>query len=92
MQLKKGEVVSIASGVWEGYGRTGPFVVARDFDLEAFIDKVRATIDEDWKVSGLMYEIPRMLLAQGFISKFPCRRVFLGAWNEFDLGEESEDL
>lgn len=92
MQLKKGDIVSIASGVWEGYNRTGPFIVERDFDLAAFIDAARATIDEDWEVSGLMYEIPRTLLAQGFISKHPCRRIFLGAWNEFDLDEESEDL
>lgn len=39
-----------------------------------------------------MHEIPRMLLAQGFISKLPCRNLYLGAWNEFDLGEETEDL
>lgn len=61
MQLKKGEVISIASGVYDGYGRAGPFVVERDFDLEAFIDSARATVAEDWEVGGLMYEIPRML-------------------------------
>ena len=92
MVMKAGEVVCIASGIFEGYDRTGPFVVVQDFDLEAFIDEVRTTIDETWEVSGLMHEIPRMLLAQGFISKLPCRNIYLGAWNEFDLGEESEDL
>ena len=92
MVMKAGEVISIASGIYEGYDRAGPFVVAQDFDFEAFIDKARATIEEPWEVSGLMYEIPRMLLAQGFISKLPCRSIYLGAWNEFDLGEEGEDL
>jgi hypothetical protein len=92
MVMKAGEVVCIASGVYEGYDKAGPFVVVQDFDLEAFIDEARTTIDEPWEVSGLMHEIPRMLLAQGFISKLPCRNIYLGAWNEFDLGEESEDL
>ena len=38
MVMKAGEVVCIASGVYEGYDKTGPFVVVHDFDLEAFID------------------------------------------------------
>jgi len=78
MIMRAGEVVCIASGVYEGYDKTGPFVVVQDFDLEAFIDEVRTTIDETWEVSGLMHEIPRMLLAQGFISKLPCRNILPG--------------
>lgn len=36
--MKAGEVVCIASSIFEGYDNTGPFVVVQDFDLEAFID------------------------------------------------------
>jgi len=92
MVRKAGEVVCIASGIYEGYDKAGPFIVVQDFDLQAFIDEARTTIDEPSEVSGLMHEIPRMLLAQGFISKLPCRKIYLGSWNEFDLGEESDDL
>lgn len=53
MVMKAGEVISIASGIYEGYDRAGPFVVAQDLDFEAFIDKARTTIEEPWEVSGL---------------------------------------
>jgi hypothetical protein len=53
------------------------------FDLDEFIDKARATISEQWEVSGLMYEIPRLLLAQGLITKMACRRIYLGGINDF---------
>lgn len=92
MVVKAGEVISIASGIYEGYDRAGPFVFAQDFDFEAFIDKARATIEEPWEVSGLMYEIPRMLLAQGLITKMACRRIYLGGIRDFELGEEKEDF
>lgn len=46
MVMKVGDVISIASGIYEGYDKTGPFVVAQNFDFEAFIDKARATIEE----------------------------------------------
>lgn len=58
MVMKAGEVICIASGIYEGYDRTGPFIVARDFDLEAFVDKVKAAVEEPWEISGLMYEHP----------------------------------
>lgn len=92
MVMKAGEVISIASGIYEGYDRAGPFIVVQDFDLEEFIDKARATISEQWEVLGLMYEIPRMLLAQGLITKMACRRIYLGGINDFELGEEKEDF
>lgn len=90
MILKAGEVISIASGIYEGYDRAGPFIVVRDFDLEAFIDQNKAALKEPWEVSGLMYEIPRMLLSQGLISIMPCRKIYLGGLGEFELGEEKE--
>lgn len=92
MVMKASEVICIASGIYEGYDRTGPFIVAQDFDLEAFIDKAKATVEELWEISGLMYEIPRMLLAQGLITKMPCRSIYLGAIGDFELGEEKEDF
>jgi hypothetical protein len=92
MVMKAGEVICIASGIYEGYDRTGPFIVTRDFDLEAFVDEAKATVEEPWELSGLMYEIPRILLAQGLITKMPCRRVYLGSIGDFELGEEKEDF
>ncbi|WP_282349017.1 hypothetical protein [Pseudomonas sp. PS01301] len=92
MVMKAGEVICIASGIYEGCDRTGPFIVAQDFDLEAFIDKAKATVEEPWEISGLMYEIPRMLLAQVLITKMPCRSIYLGAIGDFELGEEKEDF
>jgi hypothetical protein len=88
MVMKVGDVISIASSIYEGYDRTGPFIVAQDFDLETFIYDARASIDGSWALSGVMYEIPRMLLAQGLITKMPCRRIYLGSIRNFELGEE----
>ena len=85
MVMKAGEVICIASGIYEGYDRTGPFIV-EDFDLEAFVDKAKATVEESWKISGLMREIPRMLLVQGPMCKVPCRRIYLGGIRDFELG------
>jgi hypothetical protein len=92
MVMKAGEVISIASGIYEKYDRAGTFIVVQDFDLEEFVDKARATINEQWEVSGLMYEIPRMLLPQGQITKMACREIYLGGINDFELGEEKEDF
>lgn len=39
-----------------------------------------------------MYDIPRMLLAQGLISVMPCRKIYLGGLSEFELGEEKEEF
>jgi hypothetical protein len=90
MIVKRGEVICIASGVFEGYDRAGPFVVAQEFDLNAFIDLVKTSVAEPWEISTLMYDIPRLLVEQGLISKMPCRNVYLGAFGEFDVGEEKE--
>jgi hypothetical protein len=91
MVMKAGEVICIASGIYESYDRTGPFIVARDFDLEEFVDQAEAVLKDPWEVSGLMYEIPRMLLAQGLISIMPCRKIYLGGLREFELREEEDD-
>lgn len=37
MIVKKDEVITIASGIFEGYDRAGPFTATQNIDLEAFI-------------------------------------------------------
>lgn len=91
MIMKAGEVICIASGIYEGYDQTGPFVVTREFDLEAFVGQAKAALPEPVDVSGLMYEIPRMLLSEGLISVMTCRKIYLGGLHEFELGEEKND-
>ncbi|MBD8682322.1 hypothetical protein [Pseudomonas sp. CFBP 13719] len=92
MLIKKGEVLTIASGIYEGYDRSGPFVATQDFDLATFVASAKATIEEPWEVAGLMYEIPRMLYAQGLLAKQPCRRIYFEGMMDFELGEEKDDF
>jgi hypothetical protein len=35
--VKTAEIICIASGIFEGYARAGPFVVMQEFDLESFV-------------------------------------------------------
>lgn len=90
--VKKGEVICIASGVYEGYDRAGPFIATQDFDLNAIVESVKSTVVEPWEVSDLMRNIPRMLLEEGLIDKMPCRNIYLGSFDEFKLREERDDL
>jgi hypothetical protein len=53
MVMKAGEVICIASGIYEGYDRTGPFVVAQDFDLEASSTRPRPPSKNHEKFLGL---------------------------------------
>jgi hypothetical protein len=89
--IKKGEVICIASGVYESYHRTGPFTVETDFDLNKFITTVKHSQKENWEIAELMHEIPRMLLAQGILSTIACRNVHLGAFGEWHIKEEEDD-
>ena len=43
-------------------------------------------------MEDLMRSLPRVLLENGFITKTPCRMVYLGAWGEFDIREEKHDI
>lgn len=90
--VKKGEVICVASGVFEGYDRAGPFIATQDFDLYAIVESVKSTVVEPWEISGLMWDIPRLLLDQGLIEKMPCRKIYLGSFDEFELREEQDDL
>ncbi|QXG45611.1 hypothetical protein [Pseudomonas viridiflava] len=92
MLLKKGEVVSIASGIFESYSREGPFVATQDFDLGAYVAKTVSADTETWEVTGMLWEVPRLLVEQGLLVELPCRRVHLGASGEVDLTEEKKDF
>ena len=71
MFMKAGEVICIASGIYEGYDRTGPFVVTREFDLEAFVDQAKAALSEPGDVSGSCMKYPECFLLK---ASFPrCR-------------------
>lgn len=89
--FKKGEVICIASGVFENYHRFGPFLVEMDFDLNEFITTVNHSQKENWEIAELMHEIPRMLLAQGILSTINCRKVHLGAFGEWHIKQEEDD-
>lgn len=86
--VKKGEVISIASGVYESYERSGPFVAMRDFDLDAIVERLKPAVSEPWEITDLMWSIPEMLIKEGFIVAMPCRRLYLGSFGEFDVSEE----
>ncbi|KOP53236.1 MULTISPECIES: hypothetical protein [Pseudomonas syringae group] len=92
MIIKEGELICIASGVFEVYDKAGPFIVVRDFDLDAFIETITPSAPEPWEMEDLMRSLPRVLLENGFITKMPCRMVYLGAWGEFDIREEKHDI
>lgn len=92
MLLKKGEVVTVASGIFESYSREGPFVATQDFDLGAFVAKAVSAVMEAWEVTGVLWEVPRMLVEQGFLVELPCRRIHLGSLGDVELTEEKKDL
>lgn len=41
---------------------------------------------------GLLWEIARMMFEQGLIAKSPCRRLFLGAAGDIEIGEEKDEF
>lgn len=92
MIVKAGEVICIASGIFEGYDRAGPFVATQDFDLDSFVAEATKPLTERWEVPSLLWNIPRMLFESGFITKLPCRKIYLGALGEVDIREEDEDF
>lgn len=90
--LRPGDVITIASGIFEGYDRSGPFLVEREFDLVAFVRQVKNSTPatERWEATDLMLDIPRRLLERGYIQRLPCRRLYLGAYDDFDVRDDSE--
>ena len=91
MLLKKGEVVSIASGIFESYSREGPFVATQDFDLDVFVAK-NVSASETWELTGVLWEVPRVLVEQGLLVELPCRRIHLGALGDVEVTEEKTDF
>jgi len=89
--FKKGEVICIASEVFESCHRVGPFLVEMDFDLNEFITTIKRSQTEHWEIADLMHEIPRMLLALDIVSPIPCRNIHLGAFGEWHIKEEEDD-
>jgi len=47
---------------------------------------------EQREIFDLMRDIPRQLLEQGLITKLRCKSIYLGAWGEFEIREEKDDL
>ncbi|WP_434603086.1 hypothetical protein J3P85_07095 [Pseudomonas sp. Z1-12] len=92
MLLKKGEVVTVASGIFESYSREGPFVATQDFDLGAFVAKAVSDVTEPWEVTWGLWEVPRMLVEHGLLLELPCRRIHLGSLGDVELTEEKKDL
>ena len=92
MIVKAGEVICVASGVFEQYDRAGPFVATQDFDLDLFVEKMMSPTAEQGEISAVMRDIPRLLLEQGLITKVPCKNIYLGAWGEFEIREEKDDI
>lgn len=89
MLLRKGEVVSIASGIFDAYSREGPFVATQDFDLGAFVAETVSAVTETWEITELLWELPRLLVEQGLLVELPCRRIHLRSLADVELTEES---
>jgi len=87
MLLKKGEVFTVASGIFESYSREGPFVATQDF-----VAKAVSAVTEAWEVTGVLWEVPRMLVEQGLLVELPCRRIHLGSLGDVELTEEKKDF
>lgn len=90
MFVKKGEVVCIASGYFESYERNGSYVVARDFDLSLFTGTISPPNMTPLEAGDFMREVSGLLIAQGLLVKMPCRNIYLGAFGEFNIGEEGD--
>lgn len=80
--IEKGEVICIASEVFESYQRAVPFLVEMDFDLNEFITAVKYSQKIKLGNRGVNARNLRMLLAQGILSTIPNRNTHLGAFGE----------
>ena len=61
MVLKAGEVIFIASGIYEGFDRDSPFTIMRNFALELFVDKTRDALEEAWRCLGSCMKSPKVI-------------------------------
>lgn len=91
MIVRKGEVITIASGIFEGYDRAGPFVATQDIDVDAIVADAVARIEKPWELRGVLSEIPKQLYERGLIEKLSCRRIYLGGLSDVDIREEADE-
>lgn len=92
MIVKKGEMITLASGIFESYSREGPLVAQQDFDLAAFVgEKVFAGMSGR-EVNELLNAVPGMLIEEGLMVELPCRKIYLGAMGEIDIKVEKDAL
>jgi len=89
MIVRKGEVITIASGIFEGYERAGPFVATQDIDIDAIVADAVARIEKPWELRSVLSEIPKQLYERGLIEKLPCRGIYLGRLSDVDIHEET---
>lgn len=61
MVLKAGEVIFIASGIYERFDRDIPFTNLRDFALELFVDKTKDALEEAWRCLDLCMKSPKVI-------------------------------
>jgi hypothetical protein len=90
--IRKGEVITIASGWFEKYDRAGPFVAVQDIDIDAFVAEATDQVVERPEIQALLRDIPKMMLERGLIALSPCRRIFLGVAGDIEIGEEKDEI
>lgn len=88
MIVKKGDVITLASGILESYNREGPFIAVHGFDLDAFVSERTHGGMKRLEVDDLLEGIPAMLIELGLLTELPCRRIYLGAMGEIDIKAE----
>lgn len=62
MIVKKGDVITLASGIFESYNREGPFIAVQDFDLDAYVSERSHAWMTKIEMNDLLEGIPAMLI------------------------------
>lgn len=75
MIVKRGEFITLASGIFESYNREGPFIAVHGFDLDAFVSERAHAGMTRLEMDDLLEGIPAMLIARGLLTELPCRRI-----------------
>lgn len=88
MIIKKGEVITLSSVIFESYTREGPFVALYDFNLEAYVD------DRDF--AGMrrlgVDESPACSSNKGLSPSCHVARFTYGRWVDSIQGNRSTNL